>query len=67
MLKWKIVDYIAVLIKWETRSIFARNCRAQNFTDHWPVMTYVRLPQKRESETWKQFCLERIEAKNRRR
>ena len=40
----KIVDYIAVPIKRETRS----TCRAQNLTDHWPVMTYVMLPQKRE-------------------
>ena len=26
----------------------ARNCRAQNLTDHWPALTYVRLPQKNE-------------------
>ena len=29
----------------------ARDCRAQNLTDHWPVVTYVRLPQKMEN--WK--------------
>ena len=46
--KWKIIDYISVPIKWETRSIVARNCRAQNLTDHWPALTYVRLPQKNE-------------------
>ena len=39
--KWKIIDYIAVPIKWETRSTVVRNCRAQNLTDHWPVMTFV--------------------------
>ena len=44
----KIIDYIATPIKWETRSTVARNCRAQNPTDHWPAMTYVRLPQKNE-------------------
>ena len=26
----------------------ARNCAAQNLTDHWPVMTYVRQPQRKE-------------------
>ena len=44
--KWKIIDYIAMPIMWETRSTVARNGRAQNLTDHWPVMTYVGLPQK---------------------
>ena len=29
----------------------ARGCRAQNLTNHWPLLTQVRLPQKRES--WK--------------
>ena len=48
--KWKIIDCIAVPISWVTRSTVARNCRAQNLTDHWPVMTYVRLPQK---EGWR--------------
>ena len=46
--KWKIIDYIAVPISWVTRSTVARKCRAQNLTDHWPVMTYVRLPHKKE-------------------
>ena len=48
--KWKIIDYVAVPIGWITRSTVARNCRAQNLTDHWPVVTYVMLPQKKE--TW---------------
>ena len=48
--KWKIIDFVAVPIGWITRSTVARNCRAQNLTDHWPVVTYVRLPQKKE--TW---------------
>ena len=26
----------------------ARICNAQNLTYHWPVMTYVRLPEKKE-------------------
>ena len=46
--RWKIIDYIAVPIKWETRSAVARNCCAQNLTDHWPVLAYVRLPVKKE-------------------
>ena len=46
--KWKIIEYMAVLIKWETRSAVARNCTSQKITDHWPVMTYARLPQKKE-------------------
>ena len=37
--KWKIIDYVAVPIGWITRSTVARNCRAQNLTDHWPVVT----------------------------
>ena len=45
--KWKIIDYIATPIKWETRSTVAKNCRAQNLTAHWPVVTYVRVPQKK--------------------
>ena len=45
--KWKTIDYIAVPIKWETSSIVARNCTAHNLTDHWPVMTYVRLLEKK--------------------
>ena len=44
--KWKILDYIAVPIKWETRSTVARNCSAQDLADDWPVMTYVRLQEK---------------------
>ena len=48
MQKWKIIDYIAVPIKWGTRSTVARNCTAQNFTDHWPLMTFVRLSEKNE-------------------
>ena len=46
--KWKFTDNIAVPIKWETRSTVARNCNAQNLSDHWPVMTYVRLPEQKE-------------------
>ena len=46
--KWKIIDYIAVLINWETRSTVARNCCAQNLTDHWPLLTHIRLPQKKK-------------------
>ena len=60
--KWKIIDYIAVPIKSEKRSIVARNFRAQNLTDHWPVMTCARPPQKKEG--WR-YGLERMEAKNR--
>ena len=33
------------------KSALARDCRAQNLTDHWPVMTHVRLPHKKDS--WK--------------
>ena len=33
------------------KSVVARDCRAQNLVDHWPVVTYVRLPCKKES--WK--------------
>ena len=47
--KWKIIDYIAVPIRWVTRSTIARNSRTRNLTNHWPVGTYVRLPQK---EMW---------------
>ena len=36
--KWKIIDYIAV----------------QNLKDHWPVITYVRLPEKKEG--WRYGC-----------
>ena len=46
--KWKMIEYI-VLIKWETRRIVAS--KAQFFTDHWLVMTYLRLPHRKES--WK--------------
>ena len=46
--KWKIIDHIAVPIMGETRSTVARNCTAQNLTDHWSLMTYARLPQKKE-------------------
>ena len=49
--KWKIIDYIAVPIEWSTKSAVARDCRAQNLTDHWPMVTYVKLPHKKES--WK--------------
>ena len=49
--KWTIIDHVAVPIQWWTRSAVARGCRAQNLTDHWPLLTQVRLPQKRES--WK--------------
>ena len=49
--KWKIIHNIAVPIHWWARSAVARDCRAQNLTDHWPVVTKVRLPQK--SESWK--------------
>ena len=52
--KWKIFDYIAVPIKWETRCTVARNCNAQNLKDHWPVITYVRLPEKKEG--WRYGC-----------
>ena len=47
--KWKIIDYIAVPIKWETRSAVARNCNAQNLLDHWPVLTCVSLPEKKDT------------------
>ena len=47
--KWKIIDFVAVPIRRTARSTVARNCRAQNLTDHWPVATYVRFPKK---ETW---------------
>ena len=33
------------------KSALARDCRAQNLTEHWPVMTHVRLPHKKDS--WK--------------
>ena len=46
--KWKIIDYIAVRISWSTRSTVARDCRVQNLPDHRPLMTYVRLPHKKE-------------------
>ena len=46
--KWKMIEYI-VFITWETRRIVAS--KAQNFTDHWLVMTYLRLPHRKES--WK--------------
>ena len=49
--KWKIIDYIAVLIQMWAKSAGARDCRAQNLTVHWPVVTFVRLPQKKER--WK--------------
>ena len=45
--KWKIIDNIATPMKWETKSTVARNCRAQNLTDHRPVVTYVSVPQKK--------------------
>ena len=38
-------------MKWSTKSAVARDCSAQNLTDHWPVVTYVMLPQRFES--WK--------------
>ena len=46
--KWKIIDYLAVPIKLETRGAVARNCCAQNLTDHWPALTYVLLREKKE-------------------
>ena len=46
--KSKIIDSIFVPIKWEIRRTVARNCTAQNLTNHWPVMTYVRLSEKKE-------------------
>ena len=46
--KWKIIDHIAVPINWETRSTVARNCCAQNLTDHWPMLTFVTLSEKKE-------------------
>ena len=46
--KWKIIDYIAVPIKWETRSTVARNCLARNLADRWPVLTYITLPGNKE-------------------
>ena len=49
MQKWKIIDYIAVRIQLWAKSVVARDCRAQNLTDHWPVVMYVRLPCKKES------------------
>ena len=47
--KWKIMDYVAVLTEWMTRSTVARNCRAQNLADHRPLMTKVRTPCQKES------------------
>ena len=41
--KWKIIDYFAVPINWETRSTVAKSCCAQNLTDHWLVLTHIRL------------------------
>ena len=46
--KLKIIDYMAVPIKLATRSVVARNCCAQNLTDHWPVLAYVEQPGKKE-------------------
>ena len=47
--KWKIIECIAVTISWVTRCKVARNCRAQNLTDHWPIMmTFVRSPYKKD-------------------
>ena len=44
----KITDYIAVGNEWETRGTVARNCIAQNLTDYWLVLTYIKLPEKRK-------------------
>ena len=55
--KWKITDHISVPIEWETRSTVARNCRAQNLTDHWLVMIYVRLPQKNEGWRYENYSV----------
>ena len=41
--KWSIVDYIAVPFNLETMSAVARDCFAQNFTDHWLVLTHAAL------------------------
>ena len=45
---WKMSEDIAAPIKCETRSTVARNCLAQNLTDHWPVLTYIKLLGKKE-------------------
>ena len=45
--KWKIIDYIAASVNWETRSTVARNWCAQNLTDHWPVLTHLKLPERK--------------------
>ena len=42
--KWKIIDYIAAPINWETT--VARNCSAQNLADHWLVLAHRRLPER---------------------
>ena len=40
----------------------ARNCCAQNLTDHWPVLTHIRLPEKKKAVAKQQkFGLERRE------
>ena len=46
--QWKIIDYIASPSNWESRSTVARYCWAQNKTDHSPVITHVKLPEKKE-------------------
>ena len=64
--KCKIIDDTAAPNNWETRSTVARNCCAQNFTDHWLVLTRMRLPEKKKMASQKKQCyLERMEAQNR--
>ena len=61
--KWKIIEYIAAPIQWETRSTVARHCRTQNLTDHWPSDDVRQVA----TTDCKQLSLERMEARNRRR
>ena len=45
--KWKIMDLLFPS-SGEMRSVVARNGCAQNLSDHWPVLAFVRLPEKKE-------------------
>ena len=42
-----IIDYIAAPINWETGSTVARKCCAHNLTDHWSVLSHLRLPERK--------------------
>ena len=63
----KIIDYIAVPINSETRSTVERNCSAQNLTDHWPVLTQKKLPERKGQWHHRNSYgfQERMEARNR--